>query len=42
MQLIKPKCAYQLRNSGLAAEKARYGGQTRGGVGISIPLGVSV
>ena len=26
----------------LAAEKARYGGQTRGGVGISIPLGVSV
>jgi len=26
----------------LAADMARYGGQTRGGVGISIPLGVSV
>jgi catechol-2,3-dioxygenase len=26
----------------LAKEKARYGGDTRGGVGISIPLGVSL
>jgi catechol 2,3-dioxygenase-like lactoylglutathione lyase family enzyme len=26
----------------LAKEKARYGGDTRGGVGISIPVGVSV
>jgi catechol-2,3-dioxygenase len=26
----------------LAKEKARYGGQTRGGVGISIPVGVTV
>jgi catechol-2,3-dioxygenase len=26
----------------LALEKARYGGQTRGGIGISIPVGVSV
>ena len=26
----------------LAKEKARYGGQTRGGLGISVPLGVTV
>jgi hypothetical protein len=26
----------------LAKEKARYGGQTRGGLGVSIPLGVTV
>ena len=26
----------------LDAEKARYGGQTRGGLGVSIPLGVTV
>ena len=26
----------------LAREKARYGGNTRGGLGISVPLGVSV
>jgi len=26
----------------LAKEKARYGGSTRGGIGISIPVGVSV
>jgi catechol 2,3-dioxygenase-like lactoylglutathione lyase family enzyme len=26
----------------IAKEKARYGGQTRGGLGISIPLGVTV
>jgi catechol-2,3-dioxygenase len=26
----------------IAAEKARYGGDTRGGLGISIPLGVTV
>jgi hypothetical protein len=26
----------------LEKEKARYGGQTRGGLGVSIPLGVTV
>jgi len=26
----------------LAKEKARYGGQTRGGLGVSVPLGVTI
>jgi catechol 2,3-dioxygenase-like lactoylglutathione lyase family enzyme len=31
-----------IRPLDIAKEKVRYGGQTRGGLGISIPLGVSV
>jgi catechol-2,3-dioxygenase len=31
-----------IRALDIAKEKARYGGQTRGGLGISVPLGVTV
>jgi catechol-2,3-dioxygenase len=38
--LLTPDLAVQTRPLDLAAESARYGGQTRGGIGVSWPAGV--